>query len=269
MEEQLWYKWAEACTNYFQGVAVLKEQRVTDAGTFFQKAAQFSSSMQARENALFYYKDMIYLFGEERSFINDYLAYLKKYTNDKEEIFRVLKNESLVNPLKKKSLEMFYKEKFPNGKSFDSVWLDAVDSIGRIAPDFVLTTIRGQTFSLSSQKGKWVFIDFWGTWCGPCREEHPQLDKFAKKIRSNASMVLSIITVACKDKLPDVKKYMQEHQYEFQVALESNAITKHFEVREYPSKYLVSPRGKFIEIPPNTDWEAFVNRYVGLYKIEQ
>ena len=55
--------------------------------------------------------------------------------------------------------------------------------IGNKAPEIRLPTTRGDTISLSSQKGKMVLIDFWGTWCAPCVEEQADLARLYKKFK--------------------------------------------------------------------------------------
>ena len=65
---------------------------------------------------------------------------------------------------------------------------------GKEATDFTLKTMDGNDFTLSSQKGKVVVLDFWASWCAPCREEFPFLVELANQNKDNAFLtVLSLL----------------------------------------------------------------------------
>ena len=61
-----------------------------------------------------------------------------------------------------------------------------------MAPPFEVTTLSGQRISLDDLRGKVVLIDFWATWCGPCREALPHLQKIARKFEGQPLVILSV-----------------------------------------------------------------------------
>ena len=65
--------------------------------------------------------------------------------------------------------------------------------IGKPAPDFVLQEASGQTWKLSSLKGKVVFVNFWATWCKPCRDEMPSMEVLNKTMAGKPFQMLSIV----------------------------------------------------------------------------
>ncbi len=60
------------------------------------------------------------------------------------------------------------------------------------APDFTLRTMEGQNLRLQEQRGRVVLVNFWATWCGPCREEMPQLNQLYEKYRASGFVLLGI-----------------------------------------------------------------------------
>lgn len=64
--------------------------------------------------------------------------------------------------------------------------------VGKAAPDFVLRSLRGENIRLSEHSGEVVIVNFWSTWCGPCRQEMPQLDQLYAKYRRAGLVLLGV-----------------------------------------------------------------------------
>lgn len=93
---------------------------------------------------------------------------------------------------------------------------------GDPAPDFTLRDINGQSVSLSQFKGKVVVLAFWATWCGPCKEEMPHLEKLYKEKKDQGLVVLSINTDDARS-ASKVKPYIRTNGYTFPVLLDRDA----------------------------------------------
>lgn len=96
--------------------------------------------------------------------------------------------------------------------------LDDIIDIGEPAPDFTLKDLNGDTVSLKDFKGeKAVFLNFWASWCPPCREEMPDLDKLYQESKDDDFTVLAV-NVGESEKI--VKEFIEENGYSLPVLLD-------------------------------------------------
>jgi peroxiredoxin len=118
--------------------------------------------------------------------------------------------------------------------------------VGDEAPNFVTKTVDGKELSLSDFKGKYVLIDFWATWCGPCRGETPNLKATFEKYRSNPKFAMIGMSLDKDGKLP--KAYADKNGLEWVNAHPgpSDPVAKAFGVRGIPSIWLIGPDGKVV-----------------------
>lgn len=87
-----------------------------------------------------------------------------------------------------------------------------------LAPNFELLTVNGEQFNLSDLRGKVVLLNFWGTWCAPCRKEIPDFNKLYSKHRDKG---LEIVGITLSSGTPkDIKDFMQEWKMEYTVLTE-------------------------------------------------
>lgn len=130
---------------------------------------------------------------------------------------------------------------------------------GDIALPFSATLADGKAFALRDLEGQYVLLDFWGSWCGPCRKENPALvrlyQKFNKQSFKDASgfEIVSIAVETKEDKwrkaIQDDNLYWPYHIGELQRF--SSPTVQLYGVREIPTKYLISPQGKIIMVNPS------------------
>ena len=93
---------------------------------------------------------------------------------------------------------------------------------GEAASDFTLRDIEGNNVTLASLKGKVVVLSFWATWCGPCKEEMPHLQKMYGELEKEGLVVLSISTDDARS-ASKVKPYIMKMGYTFPVLLDRDS----------------------------------------------
>jgi thiol-disulfide isomerase/thioredoxin len=107
-----------------------------------------------------------------------------------------------------------------------------------LARDFTLTTLDGESVSLSDYRGQWVLLNFWATWCGPCVEEMPYLNQLA------AERDLAVLGVNFKEDTAPVAQFVAEKGIDFPILLQPDDITLLFYgVRGLPRTFLIAPDG--------------------------
>jgi cytochrome c biogenesis protein CcmG/thiol:disulfide interchange protein DsbE len=113
--------------------------------------------------------------------------------------------------------------------------------LGQQAPAIELKTLDGQSFSLAKEKGKVVILNFWATWCGPCREEMPALDAYYKKHHADGLEMLAI-SIDVPDDLDKVKQVMKS--FSFPAALLNSAgLPAYGRIRQMPQTYVIDRQG--------------------------
>ena len=124
--------------------------------------------------------------------------------------------------------------------------------ISEKAPLFTLKNLQGEDVSLAALKGKVVILDFWATWCGPCKNSFPAMQKAANKYKNNKNVTFLFIDTweSAKDPQTAVKKFLDERGYDFNVLFDlKDATSKKCEVIEsygakgIPAKYIVDKEG--------------------------
>ena len=113
------------------------------------------------------------------------------------------------------------------------------------APDFTLKDLNGKSISLSSFKGKVVLLNFFATWCPPCRAEMPAFNKLyrEKKIRG-----LEIISVSTDRSINDIKDFLQKNKVDFPILFDADrSVSKQYRVFSMPTTFLIDKTGKIVE----------------------
>lgn len=112
------------------------------------------------------------------------------------------------------------------------------------ALNFTLKDLDGKEVSLKDLKGKKVFLNFWATWCPPCRGEMPEIEKIYEESK-NSDLV--IIAVNIGEDRDTVKAFMDKNNYKFKVLLDSNNdIATNYQISAIPTSFFIDKDGKIV-----------------------
>jgi peroxiredoxin len=110
------------------------------------------------------------------------------------------------------------------------------------APDFTLKTMDGPNLRLQEQRGRVVMVNFWATWCGPCRQEMPQLNKLYEKYRGSGFVLLG---VNVDDDARNAASVASKIGVKFPVLLDTDkTVSKRYELATMPSTVIIDRDGK-------------------------
>lgn len=120
---------------------------------------------------------------------------------------------------------------------------EKVVKVGDKAPLFELKNLEGEKVALSDYKGKGVILNFWGTWCNPCKEEMPDLNRMNKIYHSRG---VEVLTVHVKDSPQQVKQFFSElpEEVDLIVALDgSGDVMRAYNANDLPNTYIIDKNG--------------------------
>jgi len=112
------------------------------------------------------------------------------------------------------------------------------------ASDFKLKDLDGKELSLSDLKGKKVFLNFWATWCPPCKNEMPEIQKLYEETKDTD---LVIVAVEIGEPLSEVKSFIDDNKYTFKVLLDSDqSVATKYNITSIPTSYFIDVDGNII-----------------------
>lgn len=123
--------------------------------------------------------------------------------------------------------------------------VDAAPRPGQLAPNFKVLSTSGQTISQDKYLGHVLILDFFATWCQPCRQSIPHLVEMNRKYGKQG---LQILGLSVDDDERSVKTFTDEFRVNYPLALAGGSIMVDFGVRSVPVMYLVDKKGKIAEV---------------------
>lgn len=115
---------------------------------------------------------------------------------------------------------------------------------GNAAPDFELSDLEGNPVKLSDFQGKVVMVNFWATWCPPCRIEMPHMQKFYEDYESKDVVILGVNLTPTEQNEEAIKPFVEEQKLTFPIVLDpAGEAMLTYQVVAYPTTYLLDSKG--------------------------
>jgi len=114
---------------------------------------------------------------------------------------------------------------------------------GFLAPDFELVDAEGKTYRLSELRGRPVLINFWASWCGPCRQEMPAMERIFRQYQSQGFLILAINSTH-QDSQANALAFGEQLQLSFPILFDDNGeVYQKYQVRALPTSFFVTADG--------------------------
>lgn len=126
---------------------------------------------------------------------------------------------------------------------------------------FSLKDASGKTHRLSDYKGKWVFVNFWATWCPPCLEEIPDLVSFYDTRKKRDVMVIGVVLGFSSTQ--EVTKYVDDMLMSYPIVYGDDDVIKQFGHADVlPTTYIYNPRGDLVKIKRGLVTQQYLKNFI-------
>lgn len=128
-------------------------------------------------------------------------------------------------------------------------------TVGQPVPDFAVPSLDGTTVQLSDYRGHVVVVNFWATWCPPCVDEMPSLERLQKALGPKG---LKILALSVDHSREDILQFKQEHALSLDILHDEGArVARSYQTFKYPETYIVDPSGILVaKVIGPRDWIA-------------
>ncbi|MBM7572134.1 redoxin domain-containing protein [Aquibacillus albus] len=124
---------------------------------------------------------------------------------------------------------------------------DKALEVGEKAPNFTLETIDGQKVTLSDFEGQIVYLNFWATWCGPCRVEMPEMHDFQNEFEEKVEMIAVNVTNT-ESSVEVVEDFVARGDFSFTIVLDvESKVSEQYNLLNLPTTYIIGKDGKIKE----------------------
>jgi peroxiredoxin len=117
---------------------------------------------------------------------------------------------------------------------------------GDVAANFNLKDLKGNSVSLSSMRGKVVFLNIWATWCGPCREEMPSMETLFNSFKNSKDFVMLAVSQD-RNGRDAVEPYVEHNNYHFEILLDpDNQLQESYNLTGVPETFIIDRKGRIV-----------------------
>jgi peroxiredoxin len=240
-----------------------KDALNTNLGYLMYNYARALEDLGRTEEAIDAYEEGMTLLKEEHTDMNQSYVDLLLQTGDYQKALE--KIESFIRSGKstakmKENLEATWKNvNADNTESYEEYYSNLLENaevnlrekltgemIDIKAPQFSLEDLQGNQVSLADFKGKTVILDFWATWCGPCRVSFPAMQKAVEKFENDESVKFLFVNTweSAEDKRQNAADFIDKNNYPFLVLLDTeNTTVTSYGVKGIPTKYIIDGNG--------------------------
>lgn len=158
----------------------------------------------------------------------------------------------------------FYFTKLSSTQNINSSTNSQSNETKNSPPDFALNDLEGNKVSLSDYKGKIIFLNFWATWCGPCKAEIPELEKANKNLDPNEAVLLTVnLTDGIRETPNIVTEFVKINKLKFKVLLdEETKIADLYNVNLIPTTFIINKKFEIVNKKESGLSEKTINQYV-------
>ena len=131
-------------------------------------------------------------------------------------------------------------------------------------PDFTLNDLNDQTVSLDDYKGKIVFVDFWASWCPPCRQSIPVVESLYEEYKNNKDVV--ILGINMNEDKSVISQFVLDNNINYKVLIGDAKVASNYNIRGIPAFFIIDQTGKiynkYVGFAPGIEakWKEDINK---------